>query len=139
MKKVMSILVIIIAFAACKSAKNKDMDKYSTSFEEKEYQLLAIEDRDVEEMDLSLRVNPKLRMINGESGCNNYQFNYSLNEDVLDLGYGLATKMYCEETMEIENSFFGATGKVKHFSETENMLYFLDKDGKVLLKAKGKK
>lgn len=139
MKKILFLSVLILAISACKSGKTEDQKKYSSTFEDKEYQLLAIEDRNVEEMDLDMRINSEKKSISGESGCNNYQFNYSLKEENLDLGYGVATKMYCEEVMDIENAFFGAASKVKHFSQTDNMLYFLDENGTVLLKAKQRK
>lgn len=136
MKKILSILVLVLVFTACKSGKTQDEKKYSSSFEAQEYQLLSIEDRDVESMDLDLRVNTERNSISGASGCNNYKFDYNLDGENLDLGYAVVTKMYCEDTMEIENAFFKAASKVKHFSLTDNMLYFLDEEGKVVLKAK---
>lgn len=139
MKKILFLSVLILAISACKSGKTEDQKKYSSTFEDKEYQLLTIEDRNVEDMDLDMRINTEQNSVTGESGCNNYQFTYNLEEENLNLGYGVATKMYCEETMEIENAFFGAASKVKHFSQTDNMLYFLDKEGKVVLKAKERK
>lgn len=129
------IIILIFTFSACKSIKKEDTKRFSTEFENKEYQLLTIEDKDVKEMDLDLRINPDKKSISGESGCNNYRFDYSLKNDTLDLGYGVATKMYCEDTMHIENAFFGAASKVKHFSLTDKMLHFLDEEGKVLITA----
>lgn len=132
----MFILVAFFGLASCKSGKTELPKSYATSLENQAYQLLSIEKKDVTEMDLDLRIDAEKNFISGESGCNNYQFNYTLKEDVLDLGYGVATKMYCEETMPIENAFFGAASKVKHFSMSNDMLYFLDENGEALLTAK---
>lgn len=121
---------------ACKSTKNKQDSSYSSSFEKKEYELLNIEGKDVSDMNLALRIEPDGNRISGESGCNNYQFIYELEGENLNLGYGVATKMYCEETMNIENAFFAASKKVKHFKQSDEMIHFLDENGKELINAK---
>lgn len=136
MKKTLLLSLFIILLSACKAGKNNDQKKHSTLFVDREYQLVSIEGRDVTEMNLAMRINTEQKSISGGAGCNNYRFNYELDEDKLDMGFGVATKMYCEETMDVENAFFAAASKVKHFSQTENMIYFLDEENKVLLKAK---
>ncbi|GGE08493.1 META domain-containing protein [Psychroflexus salis] len=138
MRNLFVLSLFIIVFSACKSVKTNQKMEYSTEFESKSYQLIRIESLDVEAMDLVLKVNAEENIMSGESGCNNYQFNYNLKENVLDLGYGVATKMYCEDNMETENALFSAASRVRHFSQVEGELYLLDETGEVLLKAKEK-
>lgn len=136
MKKFFLIMLTLGIFMSCKTSKNNQESSYSDAFESTEYELTTIEGKDVREMNLALRIDPENNRISGESGCNNYQFNYQLEETNLDLGYGVATKMYCQETMDIENAFFGAAKKVKHFKIGEEMIVFFDENGYRLIEAK---
>ena len=139
MKKILFLNLAIILFSACKSGKSQDTDAYSTSFFDQVYQLNSIDGKSVAEMNLKMTVATEQNSISGETGCNNYQFTYNLEGENLDLGYGVATKMYCQDNMETEKALFSAASQVKHFRQTSDMLYLLNEEGKVMLEAKAKK
>ena len=139
MKKLLFLSLAIILFSACKSGKTQDSNAYSTSFKDQEYQLSKIEGNSVEDMNLKMKVTTEQNSISGETGCNNYQFTYNLEGENLDLGYGVATKMYCQDNMETENALFSAASKVKRFRQTNEALFLLNKEGEVMLEAKAKK
>ncbi|MGM0634668.1 MAG: META domain-containing protein [Bacteroidota bacterium] len=130
-----SVVLVLGLLIGCKSTKQASKT-FSEKLETADYILVKIADKDVEDMNLEMHVDTEEQSISGDAGCNSYRFEYKLEEGNLDLGYGVATKMYCEDTMEIERLFFTQSGKVTKFTQTEKELHFKNDEGKILIKAK---
>lgn len=134
LKWMISALVLILA--SCKAQKQNEMA--SQTLVNQKYTITEINNQDVSDSKLTLKVNIENKTISGFSGCNNYSFNYKVNEGVLDLGYAMATKMYCEGAMELENLFFKTTSSVSQYESTREHLFLKSKEGNVILRAKTK-
>jgi heat shock protein HslJ len=127
---------LVLILASCKAQKQNEMA--SQKLVNQKYTITEINNQDVSDSKLTLKVNTENKTISGFSGCNNYSFNYKVNEGVLDLGYAMATKMYCEGAMELENLFFKTTSAASQFERTTEYIVLKSKEGDVILRAKTK-
>ncbi len=127
--KSLTLLITIMLFA-CKAQQIKTTDLSSG-----EYNIISINNNDVSQHELTLKVNAEKNLITGYSGCNNYRFNYKESKKQLDLGFGVSSKMYCKDTQAIEDSFFEATFNVKAFKQSKTSLELLNSKGQVEVKA----
>ncbi|QSS97973.1 META domain-containing protein [Psychroflexus sp. ALD_RP9] len=130
--KYLKFLGLLIAFmlVACKAQQIK-----TTGLSSGEYKIIYIDNNDVSKHNLTLNIEAEKKIISGYSGCNNYRFNYEESEEQLDLGYGVSSKMYCQDTQAIEDSFFEASSQVKAFKQTKTSLELLNNKGQVEVKA----
>lgn len=133
-KWIMSAMILILA--SCKAQKQNEMT--SQALVSQTYTITEINNQDVSDSKLTLKVNTETNTISGFSGCNNYSFNYKLNEGVLDLGYAMATKMYCEGAMKLENLFFKTASSVSQFESSKEQIIFKSKEGDEIIRAKKK-
>lgn len=135
---ILGLLVISSQIISCNSLKKKSSNSessFSSEFVLATYYLEKIGEEDVSEMQLEMHIDPEQNRISGNAGCNRYGFTYSLKEEVLDLGYAMATKMYCEETMSIEDSFFRHMTKSDRFIVDKNKITFTNEENEVLVTA----
>jgi heat shock protein HslJ len=130
----LTIFTLAILLGSCKAQKQGKM--MSDQLMKQEYVVTHLGDKDVSGSGLTLRVNPENSTISGKSGCNNYNFSYKLEGEKLDLGYASATKMYCEDSMELENLFFQKAASVTQFENSKQMIHLKNKAGEVVIKAK---
>lgn len=133
LKKIALLLTLAVILGSCKAQKMT-----SDQLKAQEYTITQLGDKDVSDSKLTLKVMPEKSIISGYSGCNNYNFNYELENGKLDLGYASATKMYCEEDMAIENLFFQKAASVTQFENSEEVINFKNKEGEIVIKGKKK-
>ncbi|SDG40258.1 META domain-containing protein [Psychroflexus sediminis] len=127
------VVSLVIILGSCKAQK-----RTSDQLIAQEYAITQLGDKEVSESELTLKVNPENSVISGYAGCNNYSYSYKLKEGKLNLGYATATKIYCEDSMELENLFFQKMSSVTQFESSKQAIYFKNEDGKILVKAKKK-
>lgn len=146
MRKTLQLAIFTICtslMASCGSmisSKDKSyINGFSTNFKVGSYELISIGERNVEAMKLEMHIDPKQKRISGNSGCNSYGFTYQLDGDILDLGLGVATKMYCEKTSHIENEFFSQMAKANRFVIENENITFTNYQKEVLVTAKTKR
>ncbi|WP_019036958.1 META domain-containing protein [Psychroflexus tropicus] len=130
----LTVLSLVLLLGSCKAQKQGKM--ISDQLMSQDYIVTHLGDQDVSESGLTLKVNPDNSTISGNSGCNNYNFSYKLDGKTLDLGFASATKMYCEETMKLENLFFQKAASVTQFENSKQAINFLNKEGEIVIKAK---
>ena len=130
------LLIIFVVLSSCKAQKQNDMN--SEKLISQEYIITQLGDKEISNSKLTIKVDSKSSTLSGYSGCNSYSFNYKLNDGTLDLGFGRATKMYCEDTMELEELFFQKAASVTQFENSTETLHLKDKSGDILIKAKTK-
>lgn len=72
---------------------------------------------------------------NGNSGCNTFSGSYELlTGNEIMLGQIMATKMYCEGAMTVEDQLFQILEKVNGYSVIGDALSFTDKEGNCIAK-----
>lgn len=72
---------------------------------------------------------------NGNGGCNTFSGSYELlTGNEIMLSPVMATKMYCEGTMTVEDQLFQILGKVNGYSVIGDELSFTDKEGNIIAK-----
>jgi heat shock protein HslJ len=127
---------IVLILAACKAQKQGKMT--SEKLLAQEYLITQLGDKEIVDSKLTLKVNPENSTISGYSGCNNYNFSYKMNDGSLDLGFASATKIYCDDKMDLENLFFQKAASVTQFDNSSEVIYLKSKEGIVLIKAEKK-
>lgn len=123
----------VVMLGSCKAQKMTS-DQLMTQ----NYEITQMGNRDISDSKLTLKVNPENSTISGFSGCNNYTYSYKLDNKILDLGYARATKMYCDDSMELENLFFQKMASVTQFENSKEALHLKNKQGEIVIKAKKK-
>ncbi|HEY9561685.1 MAG TPA: META domain-containing protein [Anseongella sp.] len=58
--------------------------------------------------------------VNGFAGCNKFFGTYMLNEDSLSFSGIGSTKMFCEQSQELENNYIELLSMASHFVVSEN-------------------
>lgn len=53
--------------------------------------------------------------VNGFAGCNQFFGTYNLSSDTLSFSQLGSTKMFCEQSQDLENKYLEQLGKVTHF------------------------
>lgn len=138
MKILTSLSLVIVGslmLLACKSQKQNQAN--TTTLLNEDYIITHLGEDEVTDKELTMEVNADEARISGFAGCNNYKFDYELDEEgKLDLGLGIATKMYCEESMDLESKFFTKASLVTNFAIQNHTLYLKSKSGETVIKAK---
>lgn len=71
--------------------------------------------------------------VSGDGGCNSYFADYTISELSLNIGAVGATKKYCADTADMENSLFQALENVSSFSRVDGVLKLYAKDGSTVI------
>jgi len=130
------LVVIFVVLGSCKAQKQNKMN--SEKLMAQDYIITQLGDEEITKSKLSLKVNPENSTLSGFSGCNSFSFNYELKNGKLDLGFARATKIYCEEGMDLENLFFQKAASVIQFENSAEALHLKNKSGDIVIKAKTK-
>ena len=80
-----------------------------------------------------LRFSPDESVVSGHAGCNRFSGGFELNGDEIRLGPLAATRMYCEDTMAVEDAYLQALERVAGFRIFGPVLSLLDDQGQLVL------
>jgi heat shock protein HslJ len=130
------LVVIFVVLGSCKAQKQNKMN--AEKLMAQDYIITQLGDEEISKSKLSLKVNPENSTLSGFSGCNSFSFNYELKNGKLDLGFASATKIFCEEGMDLENLFFQKAASVTQFENSAEALHLKNKSGDIVIKAKTK-
>lgn len=130
------LVVIFVVLGSCKAQKQNKMN--AEKLMAQDYIITQLGDEEITKSKLTLKVNPENSTLSGFSGCNSFSFNYELKNGKLDLGFARATKIYCEEGMDLENLFFQKAASVTQFENSAEALHLKNKSGDIVIKAKTK-
>ena len=83
-----------------------------------------------------LNLSAEENRINGTFDCNTFTIDFERNENVVKFGFGMATKMYCEDNMHNESAFFKSTQSITSYDYNKGNLKFYDSDNQVILELK---
>lgn len=139
--KTLYLLVLAIALISfqCKSTKPGSM--YDKDLKEGEFIVNQLNDKQITGHELTFIIDANEKRISGQSSCNTYGVSYEINENgVLDKGFVIATKMYCDNKMKLENEFIKAVGDFIKFeyAEEETKLNLFDEEGNKLIELQKK-
>jgi heat shock protein HslJ len=74
--------------------------------------------------------------VSGTGGCNRFNGPITIEDDAIQIGPLVSTKMSCEGKSEIESQYFSALESARSFVIDHGMLLLKAEDGHVLLKFK---
>lgn len=99
-----------------------------------EWKLIRMNETDYTglEQPITLFINQNDNKVSGFGGCNRYFGTLKLNENSFKLSEIGSTKMYCTETMPVEDAYFKLLHQVDHFEINENQL-LLSSQGVIVL------
>ncbi len=129
----LSLLLVFSLFSCKSSQQNQSQVK---PLESGNFSVLSIEGKNVADKHLSLRLNVEEHRISGNTGCNNYGAEFTLENDSIDFDYARATKAYCEGKMELEGLYLKTLQNVKTYVYTGTDLILQNAAGGSLITAK---
>jgi len=103
------------------------------------YNVVSVDGQDMkgEGITINIEMAEDENRISGNNSCNQYSGSFTLQDDqVLELGPMLATKMYCVEKAKIEQAYMKQLALVKKAEYKNDHLHLMDEDGNLLIKAK---
>ena len=136
--KFLVILSFLISLKACQSShkalSNEDNKIHISATISGAYQVETLNNHTVSENKLIINFDPLEKHISGFSGCNRFMGNYSLKSDSIKIGPLASTRMFCEETHQIESDMQEALSKTDKIVLTDTTLQLLS-NKKVILTA----
>lgn len=67
-------------------------------------------------------------------GCNNLSFSYSIKDNKsIQFSQGIATRMYCEDAMKLENDFLNEIPSIKNYKVEGHFLTLTSSNGKKMV------
>lgn len=100
----------------------------------KEWKLVKMYGEDFSKLSspVTLQFSEADHKVSGFGGCNRFFGSYEQTNSTLKISGLGSTKMYCQETMAVEDKYFKALQEVQSHSLKQNTLYLLD-DKEVIL------
>ncbi len=131
--KLLGLIVLTLLLFSCKSQKNETaaMEPLKSGL----FKVTTLEGKDLEDAKVTLRIDLEKNRVSGNTGCNNYSAGLKLDSTHIETGLARATKMYCEDKMEIERSFLNNLGKAESYSFDGKTLKLKSADGTTLITA----
>ncbi|GAA4272732.1 META domain-containing protein [Aquimarina gracilis] len=132
------IILLTVTFSNTKTCNNKNAStakNIETSIQEAKnmYYINTLNGKDVVKEKLYITFDEERNLISGYSGCNTFSSKYTIVNDQISLGFPIASKIYCEEKMVLEQGFFKALLEIKTKTITGKVLSLKDTNGNELL------
>lgn len=138
--KIITILLSVIALNSCgntKAASNmqENLDAKKTETLSGKYIISNLINTEELPEDIHLIFDETTNKVSGYAGCNTFSGNYTIEGNKIKLDSFIATRMYCEDTMEIEQNLMNALQEADSFS-LENMELSIKNENGILLTGK---
>ncbi len=138
MKYLIIILFTITVYNtnSCKSNAGATAESTEKEVQEKQkntYNIITLNGKDVAAEKLHITFDEERNSISGFSGCNTFSSKYTITDNQISLGFPIASKMYCEKKMELEQEFFKALLEIKTKTSSGKNISLKNTDGKELL------
>jgi len=145
MKKTLNIIFVLLSLTmlfSCnttkKSSDKDDVEKTDLASNKAQkiansYTVVTLNNEKLKSDNPTLIFNLEKNKLNGNTGCNQYGGNITIDGDKIKLDRLMATKMYCADKADIERAFTGALAKSHHFKVKKNQFFLYDKANNVLL------
>ncbi|MBL7842334.1 MAG: META domain-containing protein [Cyclobacteriaceae bacterium] len=118
--KTLTLLTVLIMLFACQT---QNISLFDT-----EWKLKTINGKDYSSYNppATLTFTQEESRVSGHAGCNRFFGGYELANDNVSFGQLGATKMFCEDKMELEDNYLKALEQVKRYRMKGNSLQLLD-------------
>ena len=116
-----------------KVAENANKETENQIVQSRKFRILLIGDKDVSESKLHITFDDENNSASGFSGCNGFSCQYTIKDGQISFGFPIATKIYCENIMKLEDEFFKNLIESKVRTLSKDSLILKDVSGKALL------
>jgi heat shock protein HslJ len=120
-------LTLSIALVACSAQKGTTQIPV---LPDAEWTLLRMNGKQVSGLKkpITLKITSATKRVNGYAGCNQYFSSYSTEGSTLTFTAPGRTKMFCQETMQLEEGFLAALSSIRTFKIEGNKLQLFEGD-----------
>ena len=133
------LLIVCLITFSCKTTDMASKKQESAELQDAKYEVVSLQKTDLNEHKITINLDVKENSINGNASCNDYRFEFKMKGEEINMKPGIATKMYCEDKMETENSFMKLMSQVKYIAQSDENLYLINSENQLLIKAKKNK
>ncbi len=140
--KYLAIILLTLTISktnTCNNKTNTTADNGKITIQEPKkntYSIITLNGKDVTQEKLHITFDEEQHLISGYSGCNTFTSKYTMTNDQISLGLPIASKIYCEKKMALEEEFFKALFEIKTKTISDKNLSLKDPKGKELLSGK---
>ncbi len=137
--KYLAIILLTLTISntnTCDNRTNTTADNGKKNIQETKkntYSINLLNGKDVVQEKLYITFDEEQHLISGYSGCNTFTSKYTMTKDQISLGLPIASKIYCEKNMALEEEFFKALFEIKTKTISDKDLSLKDSNGKELL------
>lgn len=89
------------------------------------WQLTRIEGKEINTTKAYIEFNEKDRRFGGNTGCNRMSGSFTKTDSSIKFSQIISTKMFCQDTSEVENAFTRNLEKAARFEIKDGKLYFI--------------
>lgn len=124
MKKSSLFLLIFTLTISCSSKKNaQNINRVWMLVEYKDYK----KEYFVKQKAFLDMTNPE--RATSKMGCNNLSFSYKIDKSSITFSQGIATRMYCQDNMKLENDFLNEIPSMKNYEVEGHFLTLTSDNG----------
>ncbi|WP_100613461.1 META domain-containing protein [Confluentibacter citreus] len=133
--KIIIILSVLISLNTCCNSKNMAIKETNLMTLNGTYQVKTLDNKEVSVNNITINFNKEENIISGFSGCNRFSGTYSLENGLLKVGPLASTKMFCQDTHQIESEMQQVLSKANEILIEEDGILKLLSDKKIILMA----
>jgi heat shock protein HslJ len=130
--KFLILLSVLFSLNACCNSKTMAVQETNLTTLDGIYIVKTLNNNEVSINNMTINFNKEESMVSGFSGCNRFSGTYTLENGLLKVGPLASTKMFCQDTHQIESEMLEALSKANNL-RIENGLLKLMGDKKVIL------
>jgi heat shock protein HslJ len=132
MKMILTAMILVLF--SCNSTKNTaDMKEFPSGT----YEVVTLNAKNFKAKETyKLNINTEKQSIGGTFDCNTFTCDYKIENQQIEFGFAISTKMYCEGAMQNEEAFFRNLRSLTSFKYDGNILQFFNEDNEMILKLK---
>jgi len=130
--KILIILSVLISLNACRNSKTMAAKETNLMTLNGTYHVKILNNNEVSSNNITINFNKEKNIISGFSGCNRFTGTYSLENGLLKVGPLSSTKMFCQDTHQIETEMQQALSNANDILIEDGILKLLS-DKKIIL------
>lgn len=127
-------LLLFVFFTSCNSTKTTTMTTQDLTGS---YTVKTLKGKTIRTVHPKFSFDEKEKTINGNTGCNSFFGNFSVENDAIHFSQMGVSEMYCSEEgiMDLEREFLDALNNTQKVTLKDKVIYFYSESGEKLLEA----